>query len=330
MRKALQVAAALAAVTLLVGCFETKQDFTLNPDGSGKVRVEMAMPQMPFSLGPTDSQADPDLMAKQFVKGILDGSKGVDAWSEVSYTKTDDGRTRFLGTAYFKDLARLKLQSVKMEGISFTKDSSGGMVLLMKEPESTQPAAPPKPIPEAQLAQQIEMQRMQYQQMRPMMAATIGTMKMDVSFLLPGTLAEVSGFKKQPSGAVGLAITGTQMLKVMDELMADDAYVRQGALAGKKGAGMGGPQMDEWTKEKLFGTKGPLQARVTGPFQPRFAYDAEVRAAKAAYGAMIERLGLTALPAAPPTPTLPPGFGMPGGGLPGGAKGAGAAHGPTR
>ncbi|HUU93502.1 MAG TPA: hypothetical protein VM238_20105 [Phycisphaerae bacterium] len=310
MRKVLSVAAALAAAAFVVGCFETKQDFTLNPDGSGKVLVEMAMPQMPFALGPTDGQEPPDLAAKQFVKGILDGSKGVDAWSDVSYAKTDDGRTRFIGTAYFKDLAQMRLQSGKMEGITFTKDDSGGMVLLLEEPESpAPPPEPPKEIPEEQVAQLIQAQRMQYQQMRPMMATMLGTMKMDVSFRLPGALVEVSGFKKEPSGAVRLAFDGAQMLKAMDELMADDAYIRQNALAGKKGGG--GPQMDEWTKEKLFGTKGPLRARVTGPFAPLFPYESEVKAAKAAYPKMIERLGLDKLPPAPPTPTLPPGFGLP-------------------
>lgn len=309
MRKVLAVAAVLAAAAFVVGCFETKQDFTLNPDGSGKVLVEMVMPQMPFNLGPPGQQGDPDVAAKQFVKGILDGSKGVDAWSDVRYEKTDDGRTRFIGTAYFKDLAQMKLQSGKMEGITFAKDDRGGMVLLLKEQESPAPPAPPKEIPEEQLTQRIQAERMQYQQVRPMMATVLGTMKMDVSFLLPGALVEVSGFKKEPSGAVRLAFDGAQMLKAMDELMADDAYVRQNALAGKKGGG--GPQMDEWTKEKLFGTKGPLRARVTGPFKPLFPYDSEVKVAKAAYPKMIERLGLDKLPAAPPTPALPPGFGLP-------------------
>ena len=317
MRKVLAVAAVVAAAALAVGCIETKQDFTLNPDGSGKVLVEMTMPQMPFNLGPPDGQGDPDLAAKQFVKQVLDGSKGVDAWSDVQYAKTEDGRTRFIGTAYFKDLSQMKLQSGKMEGISFTKDDRGGMVLSIKEQESAKPPTPPKEIPEGQMAQRIQAERMQYQQMRPMMATMLGTMKMDVSFRLPGTLAEVSGFKKEPSGAVRLAFDGAQMLKALDELMADDAYVRQSVLAGKKSGG-GSPQMDQQTREKLFGTKGPLRARVTGPFKTLFPYESEVAAAKAAYPAMIKRLGLDKLPAAPPTPTLPPGFGAPqGGGLKG-------------
>ena len=270
----------------------------------------MTMPQMPFNLGPPDGQGDPDLAAKQFVKQVLDGSKGVRAWSDVRYERTEDGRTRFIGTAYFKDLSQMKLQPGKMEGISFTKDDRGGMVLSIKEQESAKPPTPPKEIPEGQMAQRIQAERMQYQQVRPMMATMLGTMKMDVSFRLPGTLAEVSGFKKEPSGSVRLAFDGARMLKVMDELMADDAYVRQSVLAGKKGAG-GSPQMDQQTREKIFGAKGPLRARVTEPFKPLFPYESEVAAAQAAHAKMVERLGLDKLPAAPPTPTLPPGFGAP-------------------
>ncbi|KPK50976.1 MAG: hypothetical protein AMK72_00790 [Planctomycetes bacterium SM23_25] len=308
-RKVVTAAAVLAAVALAAGCIETKQDHTLNPDGSGKVLVEMVIPQMPLGLGPPDGQGDGDLMAKQFVRQILDGSKGVDAWSDVRYETTQDGRTKFIGTAYFKDFAQAKLQAGQMEGISFTKDDKGGMVLLVKEQENAEPATPPKELPEEQMAQRIQAERAQYQQMRPMVAATLGTMKMDVSFRLPGTLAEVNGFKKEPGGAVRLTFDGAQMLKALDELMADDAYVRQNVLAGEKGAG--GPQMDPPTREKLFGTKGPLRARVTGPFKPLFPYESEAAAARAAYPAMIERLGLNNLPAPPPTPTLPPGFGLP-------------------
>lgn len=307
MRKMLAVAAAAA---LVVGCIETKQDYTLNPDGSGKVLVEITMPQMPFGLVPPDQQQDPDLAAKQFVKGILDGSEGVDAWSDVRYEKANDGRTKFLGTAYFKDYSALKFQWFALL-FTLTKDDTGGMVLVIKEPESAKPATPPKELPEEQVAQRIQAERTKYQQVRIMMEAIMAKTKIDTSFRLPGTLAEVSGFKKEPSGAVRLMFDGAQVMKVMDKLMADDAYVRQNVLAGKESAATGGPWTDEQMKENLFGTKGPIRARVTGPFKALFPYDSEVAAAKAAQAKMIERLGLDKLPAAPPTPTLPPGFGVP-------------------
>jgi len=322
MRKVLAVAAIVAASVVVVGCLETKQDYTLNPDGSGKMLVELAMSQMPFGFGQPDPQADPDLDAKRFVKQVLDGSSGVDAWADVAYARTDDGRTKFTGTAYFKDFSQVKLQSGSMSGFSLAKDDTGGLVLTVQiakpgqpePPEQAAPAAPPPALTDEQVAEQVAKQRAQYQQMRPMMAMTFGAMKINLSFRLPGTLAEVNGFQKEPSGAVRFVLDGVKVLQAMDQMMTDDALLGQAVRSGGGPPLGGGFKMDDVFGEKLLGIKGPLRARATGPFTALFAYESEVKAAKAAYPKMIERLGLDKLPAAPPGPTMPPGFGLPGGG----------------
>jgi len=312
MRKVMGLAAMLAAAALVVGCIETKQDYTLNADGSGKVVFELIMGDMPMGFGAETEQPDPELQAKRLVKQLLDGSKGVDAWSDVKVARTEDGRTRFGGTAYFKDFSKLKFQTASMEGLSFTKDDAGGMVLSLEQKgEAKPPATPPPPIPEDKMAERLAAERAKYQQVRIMMEAVMAKMKIDLGFLLPGTLAEVSNFRKEPSGAVRIVFEGAKMLAAMDKVMADDAYVRQMMITGM-GTGPG-PKMDDNVREMLFGTKGPVRARVTGPFSPRFAFDSEVAVAKAAYPKMIERLGLDKLPPPPPV-TTPPGFGLPGGG----------------
>jgi hypothetical protein len=51
MRKTWKWGAVLGLGLLAVGCFETKQDYTLNPDGSGKVTYEVAMQDMSAMMG---------------------------------------------------------------------------------------------------------------------------------------------------------------------------------------------------------------------------------------------------------------------------------------
>jgi len=320
MRTLLSLAAILAASAMLAGCFELKQDASLNPDGSGKAVVELTMPDMGamgMSMGMDDKAPppDPEVTLKQFAKQTLDDSKGVEAWSDVSFARTEDGRMKFKGTAYFKDFATMHVgQGQGGDGV-FRKDDKGGMVLemTMSEDEAKAPEPPAKtPPPSAEeLAKQIQAQRLQYQQMRPMMEMMLGKMKVEMTFRLPGTLAEVSGFEKQPDGSVRIAMDGAKMLQAMDQLNADDAYVRQAILAGKK---PGAEKMDPAVMEKMFGTKGPFRARVTGDLKPLFDYAAAVKAAKEAYPKMIEKLGLDKLPPAtaphisisPPTgPTAP-------------------------
>jgi hypothetical protein len=148
---------------------------------------------------------------------------------------------------------------------------------------------------------------------KAMMGTILGKMKVELSFRLPGTLAETSGFQKTPEGCVRIMVDGTAMMKAMDEVMADDAALRKGILAGEDISK--GPQGD-LMNEKLFG-KGPMKARVTGDLKPLFDFAAESQAAKAAYPEAVKKLGLDKIeggmmpmmppgaPGAPPAPAAP-------------------------
>ncbi len=316
--------AALAAAVLVAGCIETKQDVTLNPNRSGKMRVELIMSDMPFAMTPQNEAPDPQVTAKRFAKSVLDGSKGVETWSDVAVERTEDNRNRFTGTAYFPDFTAMNLQAGKMQGVTLEKTDDGGMLLRLQPqqqpdaapggPETGTPPAEPQSTPEMteqEMQQRLAAERAKWQQMKPMMAMTIGKMRMDATFRLPGKLVEVKGFRKTPDDSVQFVFDGAKVLEVIDKLMADDAYVKENMLAGK--GGMGQPPLGDEALEQLFGTAGPLVAKTEGPAEAQFDYAAEVQAAKAAYPAMIKRLGLDQVPESGPGPQMPPGFGLPGG-----------------
>jgi len=313
------VAAILAASVLLAGCFEVKQDTSLNPDGSGKAVVELTMPDMgAMAAGMTGmpgavekaSPPDPEMALKKFAKQTLDDSKGVEAWSDVSLARTEDGRMKFKGTAYFKDLTKLQIANSKND-ITWTKDEKGGMILKAAPPQDRPkpPAAKPeKPMTDEEIAQAVKEARDQYIQGRPMMEMVFSKMKMAMKYRLPGTLAEVNGFTREADGSVAFAFDGAKILETMDKLMADEAYLTACIKAGQK---PGGDAMSPEIMEKTFGFKGDIMARVTGNLKPLFDYAAEVKAAKEAYPKMIEKLGLDKVP--PPahisvSPQMPPGM----------------------
>jgi hypothetical protein len=317
--------AALAGAVLVAGCLETKQDVTLNPDRSGKMRVELVMSDMPFAMMPQNEPPDPQVSAKRFAKSVLDGSKGVETWSDVTVERTEDNRNRFTGTAYFQDFTAMSLQAGKMQGVTIEATPDGGMLLHLEPQQQPGPkpggretdtpppteSTPEPQIPEEEMQQRLAAERAKWQQMKPMMAMTIGKMKMEATFRLPGKLVEVEGFHQTPDGGVQFVFDGGKVLEVIDKLMADDAYVRENMQAGK--GGMGQPPLGDEALKQLFGTSGPLVAKTQGPAEPQFDYAAEVQAAKAAYPAMIQRLGLDQVPESAPGPQMPPGFGLPGG-----------------
>jgi hypothetical protein len=282
--------------------------------------VDLTAQEVPINIGQADAP-DPEVLARQAVRRILDGSAGVDAWADVAYNRTDDGRTHFKGTAYFKDLAKLRLSTANLLGATFSKDDKGGMTLLIDSPPETAKAAPaPKLTPE-ETDQRVKAQRERFQQMRPMMEMFLAKMRIEMSFRLPGTTGEVSNLQKEQGGTLRFLLDGAKALQVIDQLMADDAYMRERAAAGAE-VGRGGARLNDAMNEKLFGGRGPIRATVTGDLKPLFDYAAEAKAAKDACPKMLERLGLAPAPSSPPAAESggkgPPS--SPAGGGPGPAK----------
>ena len=126
---------------LLSSCYETKQDFMINPDGSGKVRHECSFQNMNLS---NENDTSPEALQAAIARIVTD-SKGVDAWTDVSFKRLEDGRMWFRGTAYFKKLDELEIPNQSMLQFAW-KNQGGGkadLTLNLKKSDS------PKPKPDA-------------------------------------------------------------------------------------------------------------------------------------------------------------------------------------
>jgi len=285
--KVLPVTGCLVALALLAGCFETKQEFTLNPDGSGKVVHESTFQNVSF----TPKDETPDQQLKKAAAEVIKKAKGVDAWRDVSFKLLDDGRIQFKGTAYFKNLADLEFPNQTMLEFAWAKadDGTGTLTLRNKkssEKETKKSVDLTKLSPEER-AKKIKEERAKFQQMKPMMAGIFGTMKHEVAFHLPGRPGESGTFTKDPSGALSLHFEGARLLSAMEALMNDDAWLAQnaGSLGGQES-----PAMDERMSTLMFGGKGPVRATVKGLADAAFDYDAEVAAAREEFATVQQQL----------------------------------------
>ena len=286
----------LGCTLLLSSCFETKQEFTLNPDGSGKVRHECTFQNI--TLG---NDSDTSLEALQSaVAKVIKETKGVDAWSDVSFKRLDDGRMWFQGTAYFKNLADLEIPNQSM--LAFAWKSQGGgkaqLDLTMKK-SADQPAKPkPADLTPEQRAKKLKEDRAKFQQSKPMMSSFLGSLKQSVTFHLPGKIAASSNLKKTPAGALSLTFTGAKMLEVMEKLVTDDAWLATQGFDMKDA-----PALDNSFAALMFGEKAPVQATVTAATAPLFDYAAEVAAAKKLAPKLQKQLGVLSI--APPAKGAP-------------------------
>lgn len=280
---------------VLSGCIESKEDFTVNPDGTGKITYEMTF--QPFSLD--ESAANPEAQLKKIVQEELEKSRGVVAWKDVAFKRVDSEKIWFKGTAYFPDFSKLKLHrngaEFKMLIPRLTTTEKGEMVLELIDDEQTKPkaeAAAAKPS-EEELARQVSEQKANFQQARAMMTPLLSTMKMEKSFRLPGTITQSTNFKKDADGTLRVTFEGAKMLAAIDDMTKEDTFWREQIVAGRNFA-KEGPESGEVLNQKLYGEKGPIRAVAAAPLKPVFDFVAEAAEAKEAYPSMIKQLGLVA------------------------------------
>jgi hypothetical protein len=278
-----------ALALLLSSCYETKQEFTINPDGSGKVRHECSFQSVRIN---NEDDTSPEALKAAIAKIIAD-SKGVDAWTDVSFKRLDDGRMWFRGTAYFKKLADLQIPNQSMLELAW-KNLGGGRAELglgYQKSEKTKPKKDVSKLTAAQRADMVRIERAKFQQAKPMFAAVLGMMKQTVSITLPGKLERRSNFTSSPTGALGLNFEGAKLIKALEQLVTDDAWLEKNGFDMQSA-----PELDAEVAGLLFGEKAPVKAVVSEASEPLFDYAAEVSAALKGNEALQKQLGASIAP----------------------------------
>jgi hypothetical protein len=176
------------ALVCLTGCFDTQEEFTLNPDGSGKVVIESVCAPLQLQLNQT---ATPEQKLQGAIRSLLENVKGVTAWKDVTYVRQDDGRIKFRGTAYFADINRVEFQNLAILNFSLKKSEGGRLVLAAQmSQDQNENVRKPAQLSDQDMAEQIKEAKGSYQSSRPMLVGFLTTMKQNAIFHLPGTVAE--------------------------------------------------------------------------------------------------------------------------------------------
>ena len=281
----------------MAGCVETKDEYTLNPDDTGKVKHEAVFQPVNLNLN-NDTKPSPAEELKTAVRQELEKAEGIEAWSDVKFVRDADNRVHFTGTAYFRDIAKLKFHNNGFHSSILLPSWKDGVLELKSEP--AQPKKSKKiPQTDAEMMQAIANARSQYQQAKPMMTGIFGAMKADMSFRLPGPVTESSNFQRDPNGNLRVAFTGAKLVEIMDQLLADDTRLREQLKAGHD-VMKDGPAMGLEMNQQLFGEAKPVRATVATTVKPQFDFAVEVAAAKKEMPAIFKAIGST-----PPVPVAP-------------------------
>ena len=129
--------------------------------------------------------------------------------------------------------------------------------------------------------------RAKFKDRRESTAASLGRMKLDLVYRLPGTATDVTGFTKAADGSLHWTVVGTKLFEAYEKAMGDEEFLKKCVVEGKA------PITEVMSKE----IPSALSARVTGEIKPQFDYAAEVKTAKAHFREMVDNLHLPGPPA---------------------------------
>ncbi len=269
-------ALAFSAVFLTLGsCVERKEAGTVNADGSGNAVIDVLV------AAPGQDVA---AYGRNFAAQMIKHARGADAWKDIAVTAAPDGRAHVSATVYFPDISKFRLDAPFVT--TFAKNADGTWTFSMhKEEAASQPAT--TQLSDEQVKQAIATARSNYKQQQPAMQLLLNTLKIAMTFDLPGRVTETNIFTKSGENQVSLTIDGKQVMASMDKIMDDDAL-----LAGAIRNGTTPAESDALLMENLFGKKGEMWAKIAGPLQTLFDYKAEETAAKAGEAAAFDKAGL--------------------------------------
>lgn len=288
----------------ICGCVNVEQKYYINPDGSGKVEYSSKM-KTDFTIG--NENETPEAKAKESVKRIMEKSKGIIAWKDVSYELLDNGKMQFTGTAYFRDISKFEIDSgIKAKGMSpvFEKRPDGDyyLALVNKEKSIDEQDTILDDLSEKEITKRIINQKANFKQSLMMMNMFLPEFSMKMSFCLPGKIKKSVNFSKSEKNdhSVALSYDGEKLLKVLSDIAEDDNFWRETVVSGIN-IQKDGPPVEE-INEKLFGFRSIPEASIAGDSaKPLFDFKAEVKEAQGNYEKMLLKLGLSSdisLPAA--------------------------------
>ncbi|MBI2930883.1 MAG: hypothetical protein HYY16_04475 [Planctomycetes bacterium] len=280
--------AMMVTVSLLLGCIDSEETFTINPDGTGNVVVRW--------IGAFDAKllfievVNVDEALGLMTRNELVESEGVDCWKDVSWRLLDDGRYEFKGTAYFRDFSKLRLHHMNLnEGWSafaLSRDKEGNLLIEARKSDET-----PKELTEDDLKKEMRQARYHYQQVRRVSKVFLEDFRCRIRIRLPGEIGNLTAWKRDGDRGAELLLDGPRVLEALDETVKSDEKLREAIRRGWKVC-WGLPwDKDEMPDGSLFWAEGWPRLATQGKLAPLFDYDQEVtEEARQAYRALLQQL----------------------------------------
>jgi hypothetical protein len=281
-----QIRPSIPAMMLLLGlsfgCAESTWVWSLNPDGSGKVALEAEIiPPLARMHYPSEK------VARLVESHIMRNSRGIAGWKDVRSGVTREGRVEFVGTAYFRDLSKVRIKgevplTLVSPPVMRTLDDGRIEVTLAIGNEGdvagetdTDDKLEDDDMPEGESTEFVLKRRMQWQTARPLVDGILSTMKTTaiVKMSLPShQIAPTAGANRE---VLKLEVDGEELVALIDKAITGDPSLPsefQSVIDSRK-------MPTRAALKKVFGAASYKRASFDPPMNPVFDFETELASA---------------------------------------------------
>jgi hypothetical protein len=282
-----------------VGCVEGETTYTVNPDGSARIQIEVVsgMP-LNFAAPPSGKNPDEETLDDLLRKAIRPTLEipGIAAWKGVHAEFLPNGKMKFSGTAYVKrleDFTSNGSMPFLIMSCSAKRDSNGALVLkgLKNNNDTVSPAKRKPKTPEEirkmtdeDLDKHILRDLIELQSSKPLMRALLTDAKIKNTFILPGEITSTTGFVKD-SNKASMILDGNKILdKINGFALLKPVELRKLYR---------GATTPDFFEHLIFEDGEPENGSITvaKPDKSLFDFDKEVAEAREAYPQLRKKFG---------------------------------------
>ncbi len=298
------------------GCVEGEVRYTINPNGSAKIRFDVVTPVPPTLGGPPPGMGNNpmdesiDSLRRNAIRQTLE-SPGIAAWKDVTAEFLPNGKLKFGGTALVRQISDFKSKGgLPLISSEYRTEATidGALVLVRKSDPSDNEIGPGKRKPKTpdeikkltddQLDEEILRDLIEIQSTRGLLTAFLTDMNMKSTFVLPGDVTAVVGFTRDGK-SLTTTLNGNMILARLNKALAED---RAAWRARYRAA----TSVDHLKVFVLGEGSGRGEATVAKPGEAQFDIDKEVKDARAAYPELRKKFGFGDDLRLPTTDSPPP------------------------
>jgi len=295
MRRSLAWLLLLVVISVTSGCLEVRQQFTINPDRSAKVRVKLA-----FDLGlleRVEAETGIDMKneiheaeatMRSLARQCIATATGVDAWTDYSMEIRPGESITVWITAYVPEVTHFKLNPNNGEIPNMTLRMSRGddsqetwsVVLPGLNDHKPSGKRPTQKLTDEEVAEILAERRTQFEEEAAESKVLFESLKITSALRFPGKVTKTTNASRTSRQEATVSFEGKRFYAMMEQILADDQLA---AIAFRNGAELHssltlpGDQINAW----LFGEKAPVSVTVTPGERALFDYEKELAAAKA-------------------------------------------------